>query len=153
MHTPAIWENPLGTDGFEFVEYASQEPEKLAALFESLGFTAIARHRSKNVTLYRQGHINFILNAEDNGQPKNFTDQHGASANAIAFRVKDAAAAFEKLVAMGAKPVASGTANGVAHSGDRGHRRLTGVSGGSLLGRKRQRHQHLRHRLRTAGRR
>ena len=109
MHTPAIWENPLGTDGFEFVEYASQEPEKLAALFESLGFTAIARHRSKNVTLYRQGHINFILNAEDNGQPKNFTDQHGASANAIAFRVKDAAAAFEILVAMGAKPVASGT--------------------------------------------
>mgnify|MGYP003615878817 CR=1 FL=1 len=106
MHT---WDNPIGTDGFEFVEYASDEPEKLGALFESLGFTAIARHRSKNVTLYRQGQINFILNAESRGQPKAFTDQHGASANAMAFRVKNAADAFAKLVAMGAKPVASGT--------------------------------------------
>ena len=57
MHT---WDNPIGTDGFEFVEYASDEPEKLGALFESLGFTAIARHRSKNVTSYRQRQINFI---------------------------------------------------------------------------------------------
>ena len=106
MHT---WDNPMGTDGFEFVEYASEQPEQLAKLFESLGFTAIARHRSKNVTLYRQGQINFILNAEPSGQPKAFTEQHGASANAIAFRVKNAAEAFDKLVALGAKPVQSGT--------------------------------------------
>ncbi len=106
MHT---WDNPMGTDGFEFVEYASEQPEQLAKLFESLGFTAIARHRSKNVTLYRQGQINFILNAEPSGQPKAFTEQHGASANAIAFRVKNAAVAFDKLVALGAKPVQSGT--------------------------------------------
>jgi len=59
-----LWDNPLGTDGFEFVEYASRHPQDLEALFSQLGFIAIARHRSKHVTLYRQGGINFILNAE-----------------------------------------------------------------------------------------
>ena len=48
-------ENPMGTDGFEFVEFAHPEPARLAALFELMGFSAVARHRSKNVTLYRQG--------------------------------------------------------------------------------------------------
>ena len=80
------WDNPIQTDGFEFVEYASSQPEKLAALFEQLGFVAIARHRRKNVTLYRQGDINFILNAEPNGQANQFTHAHGSSANAMAFR-------------------------------------------------------------------
>lgn len=99
--------NPMGTDGFEFVEYASKEPEKLAKLFESLGFVAVAKHRRKNVTLYRQGDINFILNAEPNGQAKLFTDQHGASANAMAFRVKDAAYAFNRAKELGAEVVES----------------------------------------------
>lgn len=103
-----LWDNPMGTDGFEFVEYASTEPEKLARLFENLGFTAIARHRRKNVTLYRQGDINFILNAEPDSQAHRFTETHGPCANAMAFRVKDAAGALEALVAAGAKPVASG---------------------------------------------
>ena len=102
------WDNPIQTDGFEFVEYASSQPEKLAALFEQLGFVAIARHRRKNVTLYRQGDINFILNAEPNGQANQFTHAHGSSANAMAFRVKDSALALEKLTALGAKPVVSG---------------------------------------------
>lgn len=100
-------ENPMGTDGFEFVEYASKEPEKLAKLFESLGFTAVARHRRKNVTLYRQGDINFILNAQPNGQAKLFTDEHGASANAMAFRVKDSAFALMRAKELGAEVVDS----------------------------------------------
>ena len=59
-----LWDNPMGTDGFEFVEYTGPDPQALAALFERMGFVAAARHRSKNVTLYRQGDINFIVNAE-----------------------------------------------------------------------------------------
>ncbi|MFH7587432.1 4-hydroxyphenylpyruvate dioxygenase [Oceanimonas smirnovii] len=103
-----LWENPLGTDGFEFVEYASTEPERLAQLFERLGFVAVSRHRSKNVTLYRQGDINFILNAEPSGQAARFAREHGPCANAMAFRVKDAAAATRLLQADGAKVVPSG---------------------------------------------
>ena len=103
-----LWDNPLGTDGFEFVEYASTEPEKLARLFETLGFTAVARHRSKDVTLYRQGNINFILNAEPDSQAHRFAEDHGPCANAMAFRVRDAGQALEALVAAGARPVASG---------------------------------------------
>lgn len=106
--TPAIWDNPMGTDGFEFVEYASSQPEQLAALFERLGFVAIARHRSKNVTLYRQGDINFILNAEPHSHAERFTRLHGPGANAMAFRVQDAAAAIRQLAAQGATVVASG---------------------------------------------
>ena len=58
------WENPLGTDGFEFVEYAAPDPRALGALFERMGFARVAQHRSKEVTLYRQGDVNFIVNAE-----------------------------------------------------------------------------------------
>src|SRR5437868_3361462 len=61
---PELWDNPMGTDGFEFVEYTGPDPAQLAALFERMGFVAAARHRSKNVTLYKQGDVNFILNAE-----------------------------------------------------------------------------------------
>lgn len=105
--TIAQFDNPMGTDGFEFVEYASTEPQMLAKLFEGLGFTAIAKHRRKNVTLYRQGGINFIINAEPNGQAKLFTAEHGASANAMAFRVKDAAHAFDRAKQLGAEVVES----------------------------------------------
>jgi 4-hydroxyphenylpyruvate dioxygenase len=103
-----IWDNPLGTDGFEFVEYVSRTPGELDALFTRLGFSAIARHRSKNVTLYRQGGINFILNAEPDSQADRFASQHGPSANAMAFRVKDVGVALKGLVAKGVKPVAVG---------------------------------------------
>src|SRR3546814_5567433 len=73
------WENPMQTDGFEFVEFTSPQPEEHGRLFGTLGFTAIARHRSKDVTLYRQGDINFILNAEREGFPQAFTLLHGPS--------------------------------------------------------------------------
>jgi len=63
---PDLFDNPMGLDGFEFVEFAASDPEQLAKVFHVLGFGAVARHRSKNVTLYRQGGINFILNNEPN---------------------------------------------------------------------------------------
>ncbi|MCR5873218.1 4-hydroxyphenylpyruvate dioxygenase [Phenylobacterium sp. J426] len=100
-----LFENPLGTDGFEFVEFTSPEPERLKTLFELMGFTAVARHRSKNVLRFRQGDINFILNMEPTGQAADFRAAHGPSANAMAFRVKDAARAFQMAIERGAKPV------------------------------------------------
>src|SRR5450755_2465874 len=72
-----LFENPLGTDGFEFVEFTSPEPERLKGLFELMGFTAVSRHRSKNVLRFRQGDINFILNMEASGQPADFRQVHG----------------------------------------------------------------------------
>ncbi|MGZ6015793.1 MAG: 4-hydroxyphenylpyruvate dioxygenase [Phenylobacterium sp.] len=100
-----LFDNPLGTDGFEFVEFTSPEPERLKGLFELMGFTAVAKHRSKNVLRFRQGDINFILNMEPSGQPAEFRAVHGPSANAMAFRVKDAAQALKLAIERGAKPV------------------------------------------------
>ena len=100
-----LFENPLGTDGFEFVEFTSPEPEKLAAHLELMGFTATARHRSKAVTRYQQGDINFLLNMEPRGQAASFRSQRGPSANAMAFRVKDAAKALKLAVERGATEV------------------------------------------------
>jgi len=97
--------NPMGTDGFEFVEYTAPDPNALGALFERMGFAAVARHRSKNVTLYRQGEVNFIVNAEPESFAQAFARIHGPSVCAMAFRVKDAARAHRRAVALGAKPV------------------------------------------------
>ncbi len=102
-----LWDNPVGTDGFEFVEYTAPDVAALRAYFESLGFRAVARHRSKDVTLYRQGEVNFIVNAEPDSHGARFARAHGPSACAMAFRVKDAAAAYKKLIAAGAKPFAN----------------------------------------------
>jgi len=98
-------DNPLGLDGFEFVEFTSPHPHALAALFEAMGFTHLATHRSKNVRRYAQGDINLILNMEARGQVARFRARHGPSANAMAFRVHDAAAALAEAVRRGAKPV------------------------------------------------
>src|SRR5207302_10650811 len=100
-----LWDNPMGTDGFEFVEYTGPEPAQLAALFERMGFVAAARHRSKNVTLYKQGDVNFIVNAEPESFAQAFARVHGPSVCAIAFRVKDAAQAYDRAIKLGAKPV------------------------------------------------
>ena len=99
------FDNPMGTDGFEFVEYTAPDPQLLRTLFERLGFPATARHRSKNVTLHRQGDINFIINAEPEGFGQRFAREHGPSACAMAFRVRDAAHAFRRAVELGARPV------------------------------------------------
>jgi 4-hydroxyphenylpyruvate dioxygenase len=97
-------ENPMATDGFEFVEYTAPNTADLEQLFTAMGFRAVARHRSKNVTLYRQGGVNFIVNGEADSFAQAFARVHGPSCCAIAFRVKNAAAAFERAVALGAKP-------------------------------------------------
>jgi 4-hydroxyphenylpyruvate dioxygenase len=96
--------NPMGTDGFEFVEYTAPDPQLLRSLFERLGFPAVAHHRSKNVTLHRQGEINFIINAEPQSFAQSFARVHGPSACAMAFRVRDAANAYARALSLGAKP-------------------------------------------------
>jgi 4-hydroxyphenylpyruvate dioxygenase len=101
-----LFDNPMGTDGFEFVEYTAPDPELLRGLFERMGFPVTARHRSKNVTLHRQGDVNFIINAEPGSFGQRFAQQHGPSACAMAFRVRDAAGAFRRAVELGATPVA-----------------------------------------------
>ncbi|MCW5725674.1 MAG: 4-hydroxyphenylpyruvate dioxygenase [Maricaulaceae bacterium] len=106
--TPQTFENPLGTDGFEFVEYTGPDAQALDALFRSLGFTAVARHKSRDIVRYRQGDINFLLNRENTGQAAAFRKAHGPSANAMAFRVKDAQFAYEEALKRGAKPFTDG---------------------------------------------
>src|SRR5262245_44629881 len=87
--------NPMGTDGMEFVEYAHPEPQKLKTLFATMGFSEVARHRSKDVTLWRQGLVNFVVNAEPDSFAQRFAAQHGPCACAMAFRVVDARHAYE----------------------------------------------------------
>jgi 4-hydroxyphenylpyruvate dioxygenase len=96
------WDNPMGTDGFEFIEYAAPDPKAMGEVFERMGFRPIARHRHKDVTLYRQGGINFIVNAEPGSFAQRFARLHGPSICAIAFRVRDAKAAYERAVSLGA---------------------------------------------------
>ncbi len=98
-------DNPLGLDGFEFVEFTGPDPEALAGLFVAMGFTHMGNHRSKNVRHYAQGDINFILNMDTAGQVSDFREAHGPSANAMAFRLEDARRALEMAVERGATAV------------------------------------------------
>lgn len=100
-----LFENPMGLDGFEFVEFASPTPGLIEPVFEMLGFTAVARHRSKKVTLYRQGDINFILNEEPRSYAAFFAEEHGPSVCGMAFRVKDAHIAYQHALENGAQPI------------------------------------------------
>jgi 4-hydroxyphenylpyruvate dioxygenase len=104
MTETATTANPMGTDGFEFIEYTAPNPELLGALFEQLGFTLVARHRSKDVVLYRQGGVNFIVNREPDSFAQSFARVHGPSACAFAIRVKNAAKAYQRALELGAKP-------------------------------------------------
>ncbi|KMV31722.1 4-hydroxyphenylpyruvate dioxygenase [Photobacterium swingsii] len=102
--------NPLGTDGFEFVEYTAPTPEgitQLKQLFGLMGFAEIAQHKHKDVWLYRQGDINFIINGEPSSQAAGFAGVHGASVNAMAFRVHDSAKALAYAVGKGATACAA----------------------------------------------
>ncbi len=99
-----LFDNPMGLDGFEFVEFASPEPGVLEAAFELLGFTEVARHRSKDVALFRQGDINFIINREPKSYADYFAQEHGPSACGMAFRVKDAHLAYSRALELGAQP-------------------------------------------------
>ena len=96
------WDNPMGTDGFEFIEYAAPDPVAMGALFERMGFKPVAKHRHKDVTLYRQGGINFLINAEPDSFAQRFGRAHGPSICAIAFRVQDAKRAYELALEKGA---------------------------------------------------
>ncbi len=100
-----LFENPMGLMGFEFVEFASPTPNVLEPLFERMGFTRVAEHRSKDVTLYRQGEINFIVNREPRSIPAYFAAEHGPSACGMAFRVRDAQKAFNRALELGAQPL------------------------------------------------
>ena len=102
-----LFANPAGTRGFEFVEYAAPDPQLLRDLFARMGFPAVARHRRKDVTLHRQGGINFIINAEPDSFAQQFAKLHGPCACAMAFRVADVAAALTHLRAHGAVEVPS----------------------------------------------
>jgi 4-hydroxyphenylpyruvate dioxygenase len=98
-------ENPMGTDGFEFVEYTAPDIELLRSLFTKMGFPEVARHKTKNVTLHKQGDCNFIINAEPGSYAEEYAQAHGPSACAMAFRFKDAEAAHRRALELGATNV------------------------------------------------
>jgi len=103
--TAAISEaNPAGTDGFEFVEFAHPEPGKLEELFARMGYVAVAKHRTKAITVWRQGDINYVVNAEPGSHATRFVEEHGPCAPSMAWRVVDAKHAFDHAVARGATP-------------------------------------------------
>src|SRR5215467_3493718 len=97
-------DNPMGTDGFEFVEYAHPDPGELHALFELKGFAPVARHKTKRITVYRQGDINYLVNEEPGTHGFNFVAEHGPCAPSMAFRVVDAQKAYQRAIALGAEP-------------------------------------------------
>jgi 4-hydroxyphenylpyruvate dioxygenase len=100
-----LFDNPMGLDGFEFVEFASPTAGVLEPVFEMMGFTKVALHRSKNVVLYRQGNINFVINHEPNSHAAYFAQEHGPCACGLAFRVSDSHAAYDRAIRLGAQPV------------------------------------------------
>jgi 4-hydroxyphenylpyruvate dioxygenase len=100
-----LFDNPMGLMGFEFVEFASPTPNVLEPLFEKMGFTLVARHRSKDVLLFRQGEINFIVNREPKSLAGYFAAEHGPSACGLAFRVRDAHHAYYRAIELGAQPI------------------------------------------------
>ncbi|MBP7137144.1 MAG: 4-hydroxyphenylpyruvate dioxygenase [Sphingomonadaceae bacterium] len=104
-----LFENPLGLDGFEFIEFCAPEKGLLEPVFEKLGFTRIARHRSKDVDLWRQGEINLIANYEPRSPAAYFAAEHGPSACGMGFRVRNAKLAYDQAVARGAEPVETRT--------------------------------------------
>jgi 4-hydroxyphenylpyruvate dioxygenase len=97
-------QNPMGTDGFAFVEYAHPEPEKLHALFRLMGFVPVARHRTKAITVYRQGDVDYLVNEEPGTHAARFAAMHGPCAASMGFRVVDAAYAYRRALELGAEP-------------------------------------------------
>jgi 4-hydroxyphenylpyruvate dioxygenase len=102
---PDLFDNRLGLDGFEFLEFCAPEKGLLEPAFERMGFARVARHRSKDVQLWRQGHINLIANYEPRSPAAYFAAEHGPSACGMGFRVRDAAKAYPLALERGAEPV------------------------------------------------
>ncbi len=98
-------ENPAGTDGFEFVEFAHPDPQELRDLFARMGFDYVGYHRnSPKVELWQQGDVTYILNADPDSFAAKFVADHGPCAPSMGWRVVDAQKAFDHAVAMGAEP-------------------------------------------------
>ena len=119
--------NPMGTDGFEFLEFSSPDPQYLEKTFRQFGFIPIAKHKSKQITLYRQNRINFILNAEKDTQAEEHAQQHGSGACAMGFRVQNAKQALQHAIDQGAQPFHS-----VVHAGELEIPAILGI-GGSVI--------------------
>lgn len=100
-----LFDNPMGLDGFEFVEFTAQQRGLLEPAMKLLGFVHVANHRSKDVELWRQGDINFLLNYEKGSHAAYYAEEHGPSACGLAFRVKHAAKAYKRAIELGAQPV------------------------------------------------
>jgi 4-hydroxyphenylpyruvate dioxygenase len=96
--------NPAGTDGFGFVEYAHPNPAELHTLFQTMGFEAVAKHRTKAITLYRQGDVNYLVNEEPGSHATRFAVEHGPCVSSMAFRVVDARHAYRRAIELGAEP-------------------------------------------------
>ncbi|MHA3893041.1 4-hydroxyphenylpyruvate dioxygenase [Acinetobacter sp. GXMZU3951] len=101
-----ILENPLELCGFAFIEFVSKEND-LDPIFETIGFSKVAKHKSKNAYLWRQGNINIILNYQPESYASYFYKEHGPSACAMGFKTRDAAKAFKKALELGAEPIYS----------------------------------------------
>ena len=97
-------ENPAGTDGFEFVEFAHPDPQELRDLFGRMGYVHVATHKTKAIELWQQGDITYVINAEPGSFAARFVDEHGPCAPSMAWRVVDAQHAFDHAVANGAEP-------------------------------------------------
>ena len=95
--------NIAGTDGFEFVEFAHPEAGVLEDLFEKMGYTEVARHRTKDISLYRQGRVNYIVNREPNTHAARFVEEHGPCAPSMAWRTVDAKHALKCALDYGAE--------------------------------------------------
>lgn len=104
-----LFDNPLGLDGFEFVEFAAPQRGLLEPVFAAMGFSLVAHHRSKQVDLWRQGGINLIANYEPKSPAAFFAAEHGPSACGMGFRVRNARIAYEAALARGAEPVETRT--------------------------------------------
>ncbi len=100
-----LFDNPMGLDGFEFVEFSAPMPGQLEPIFETLGFSLVAKHRSKDAVLYRQGDINFIINYQPQSNARYFAEEHGPCVCGMAFRVKNSPLAYQRALDLGAQPI------------------------------------------------
>ncbi len=100
-----LFDNPMGLEGFEFVEFSAPEKGLLEKVFSTLGFSLVAEHKSKDVQLWRQNDINFIINYEPNTPAFYFAEEHGPCASGMAFRVRDAHLAYRRAIELGAQPL------------------------------------------------
>jgi 4-hydroxyphenylpyruvate dioxygenase len=94
--------NPLGIDGLEFIEFATSKPQALGSVLETMGFRPIARHRSREVELYRQGTMNIVVNSQPADIPRTVQPVERPIISSFAIRVRDADAAFNRALELGA---------------------------------------------------